>query len=339
MPRRSSSDSPKATRSSGVFAPQVSSDETVRLNAPSAVRYIKLGRGGAWAADAIAEGVIPFGFHRISHGPCKAGDWDKARKELEAAGRSPSGITQGLRELRDFYELGDDCLWITFANGHLYWAFAEVDVIALPNGDDGDSPTRMRRTLEGWHRRNLTGEALTVRSLSSALTKVAGYRMTICSVACEDYLLRRLRGQEEPLLVEAMALKAQQESFAAKMISGLDWRDFEILVDLIFARSGWQRQSALGEGEVDVDLLLDNPSTEETAWVQIKSSATQAVLDDYLERFKRDGSCERFFFVCHSAKGALNIPGGIGLHLWTREELARKAITTGLFDWLMERTR
>lgn len=304
-----------------------------------AVRYIKLGRGGAWAADAIEQGIIPFGFREIAHEPCAAGNWDEVRTQLSAAGRTLSGVSQGIRELRDFYELGDDCLWITFADGHLYWAFAQADVIALPKGDHSDSPTRMRRTLDGWHRRSVTGEALTVRSLSSALTKVAGYRMTICSIAREDYLLRRLRGEEEPLLVEARALKAQQESIAAKMISGLDWRDFEVLVDLIFARSGWQRQSALGEGEVDVDLLLDNPSTGETAWVQIKSSASQAVLDDYLERFRADGSCERFFFVCHSAKGMLNIPGDNGLHLWTGKELARKAIATGLFDWLIERTR
>lgn len=338
MPRRSSSDSPEATRSSDVLAPQVSSDEPVRLHAPSAVRYIKLGRGGAWATDAIAKGIIPFGFHRISHGPCKAGDWTKVAKELEAAGRSPSGITQGLRELRDFYELGDNCLWITFANGHLYWAFAEADVTALPNDDDGKIPTRMRRTLEGWHRRSLTGETLTIRSLSSALTKVAGYRMTICSIAREDYLLRRLRGEEEPLQVEAHQLKTKLEGVTQRMIARLDWRDFEVMVDLIFARSGWQRQSAVGDGEVDIDLMLSNPTTGETAWVQIKSRASQAVLDDYLERFRADGSCDHFFFVCHTAS-KLSLPKERCLHLWNRAGLASSALTAGLLDWLIERTR
>ena len=92
------------------------------------------------------------------------------------------------------------------------------------------------------------------------------------------------------------------------MIAQLDWRDFEIMVDLIFARGGWQRSSAVGDGEVDVDLMLTSPTTGETAWVQIKSSAAQAVLDDYIERFHRDGSCDRFFFVCHSPKGTLTLP-------------------------------
>jgi hypothetical protein len=65
------------------------------------------------------------------------------------------------------------------------------------------------------------------------------------------------------------------------MFSGLDWRDFEIMVDLLFSRGGWRRQSALAEGEVDIDLPLDNPVTREAAWVQVKSTARQAVLDDY----------------------------------------------------------
>ena len=36
------------------------------------------------------------------------------------------------------------------------------------------------------------------------------------------------------------------------LIQGLWWNDFELLVDLIFAKSGWQRVSVLGKTE-DVD--------------------------------------------------------------------------------------
>lgn len=78
------------------------------------------------------------------------------------------------------------------------------------------------------------------------------------------------------------------------MIAQLDWRDFEILVDLMFACGGWQRTSAVGDGEVDVDLLLTSPTTGEAGWVQIRSQASQGVLDDYLDRFRRDGSAQRF---------------------------------------------
>jgi len=309
-----------------------------KLARPAAVRYIKLGKGGAWSADAFGQGIIPFGFRDISDEPCAAGNWEAVRQQLVAAGRTNSGITQGLRELRDFHELGDDCLWITFADGHLWWAFADADVVPIPD-DGADRPRRFRRTLDGWHRHSLTGEPLTIRSLSSALTRVAGYRMTICTVEREDYLLRRIRGDEEPLLLEARRLQAELESITARMIAQLDWRDFEILIELIFTRGGWQRQSAIGTGEVDIDLLLDHPTTGEAAWVQIKSSAAQVTLDDYLDRFRRDGSCERFYFICHTPKGTLSLPAERPLQLWTGTTLARNAIAAGLFDWLIERTR
>lgn len=311
---------------------------SLRTIDPSAVRYIKLGKGGRWASEAIAEGIVPFGFRQIAHEPCCQGDWQEAARQLAAAARSPSGVTQGLRELREFYEQDDRCLWITFANGHLWWTFADAEVVAIADPQE-DGPRRYRRTLNGWHRASLTGEPLAIRSLSSSLTRVAGYRMTICAVEREDYLLRRIRGEEEPLLMEARQLRASLDDVAARMIAALDWRDFEIMVELIFTRGGWQRQSALGDSEVDIDLLLDQPTTGETAWVQVKSSAGQAVLDDYLARFRRDGSAQRFYFVCHSPKGALTLPPERNLHLWTGRELARSALASGLLDWLIERTR
>ena len=309
-----------------------------RLANPAAVRYIKLGKGGSWSSEAIANGTIPFGFSQVDHAPCARGDWEAVVEELRDGGRTGGGISQGRRELQDFYEQGDRCLWVTFADGHLYWAFAapQVEEVAAR---DADKPTRYRRTLDGWRRHSITGQPLAVRSLSSALTRVAGYRMTICAVEREAYLLRRIRGEEEPLLAEAQALRGNLEDVATRLISALDWRDFEIMVELIFTRGGWQRQSALGVGEVDIDLLLDQPTTGETAWVQIKSRADQSVLDDYLRRFQRDGSADRFFFVCHSPSGTLTSPDSEKLHVWAGRDLASRAIGTGLLDWVMERAR
>jgi hypothetical protein len=163
--------------------------------------------------------------------------------------------------------------------------------------------------------------------------------MTICSAAEQAYLLRRIRGEQDPLHVEAKALQAKMVELAVAMIRQLDWRDFEMLVDLIFGRGGWQRGSAIGDGEVDIDLLLTMPTTNETAWVQVKSKATQAVVDDYLSRFERDGSCQHFFFVCHSGPASLSVPERAGVHLWSGPTLARATLAAGLFDWLVERTR
>lgn len=163
--------------------------------------------------------------------------------------------------------------------------------------------------------------------------------MTICEVAHSAYLIRRIRGELDPLHIRATELRREQLTLTADIVRQLDWRDFEVMVDLVFARGGWQRRSAVGDGEVDVDLLVTSPATKELGWVQVKSTATQAVLDDYLARFERDGSCDRFFFACHTPKGPLTLPPRKNLHLWTDIHLAEAVVNAGLFDWLIDQTR
>src|SRR5690606_17697765 len=127
------------------------------------------------------------------------------------------GSGNGVREIREFYGRGDDTLWVTITDGHLWWAFAAGPAMPAACAGPGD-PSRLRRTRDGWHRESLTGEALTTRSLSSALTRTASYRMTICKVERNDYLLRRIRGEAEPLHEEATTLKVQMADVALRMI-------------------------------------------------------------------------------------------------------------------------
>jgi len=317
------------------FAPARQVDKPFAVGA---VRYIKLGKGGIWAESALEKGVIPFGYRGVSHELCEQGKWEDVQRYLRENGRSVAGAGQGARELKDFYSLPDDTLWVTIADGHLWWAFASGPVKEVASWSD-EEPSRQRDTRSGWSKVSLDGEPLTVRSLSSALTRTAGYRMTLCSVQREDYLLRRIQGLSEPLHAEANAAITQMRKLADRMIRQLHWEDFETLVDLIFSQSGWRRNSVLGKDQPDVDLIARQALTGETAWVQVKSSSDQAELDDYLNRFKRDGSCDRFFFVCHSPAKALALPDEPGLHLLTEDRLAKAAIDAGLFDWLAERTR
>jgi hypothetical protein len=91
----------------------------------------------------------------------------------------------------------------------------------------------------------------------------------------------------------------------------------------------------IGETMADGDILLSHPTTGERAFVQVKSAANQAVLDDYIGRF-RQYDCQRFFFVCHSPKGGLTWAKG-NIHIWTGADLAAMAAKAGLHDWLIER--
>lgn len=216
--------------------------------------------------------------------------------------------------MREFYKLPQGTLWFTIADGQLRWAVAGGPVEVAVEPEEGQ-PRRWCKTVDGWHAESLTGEALTAATLSSALTKVSSYQRTICSTAQADYLLRRIRGEVDPLVVRARALKSETASVTLEMIRRLQPDEFEVLVDLIFARSGWRRVGRLGGNQPDVDLLLEQPLTGRTGWVQVKSSCTQAVLDDYYSRFRQGSAAGDFFFVVHTTPGALRLSAGQNLHL------------------------
>ncbi|MDB5446979.1 MAG: hypothetical protein JWQ97_2296 [Phenylobacterium sp.] len=302
---------------------------------PSAVRYIKLGPGGSWLERCLSDGLVELGYHGIPHELAAAGRWEQLEQQLVGEGRSPGKAKSFIREVRDFYTLGPDGLWITIGQGRLWWAFAEPEVSPL---DEPGRGARVRKVIGRWQDESLTGERLDLSRLSTRLTKVAAYQQTICQVGEEGYLLRRLNGVEDAAVQRAHAANQELTAAALALIQALDWRDFELMVDLIFAASGWRRVSAVGgSNQADSDLMLEQAATGERAFVQVKSAANPAVLTDYLQRFAASGF-DRMFFVCHSPQGVLkaDLPN---VHVWLRDRLAEQAIGAGLFNWLVEKVR
>jgi len=307
--------------------------------AASAVRYIKLGPSGAWLDRCLSEGVIELSHRAITHDLAATGDWPTVEAAYRAAGRSPSKAKDFLRELRDFYTLGADCLWITQGNGRLWWAFAEPEVTAVDSSDGRG--LRMRRVIGAWSGGSIQGEPLALHALSTRLTKVAAYQQSICNVDAADYLLRRINDEPEPAVARAEHARAELVSCARALIENLHWRDFEVMVDLIFASSGWRRASAVGgSDQADTDMILEQAATGERAFVQVKSRASGATLENYIGRFRKSGDrFQRMFFVCHSPTGAMALAKDPQIHIWLGERLAQQAIAAGLFDWLVEKAR
>lgn len=302
-----------------------------------AVRYIKLGPAGRWARKAISDGIVPFGYRFVGHEACVGEDWDEVRRQLIAAGRNDRVLKDDERELKEFYGLGEDTLRFTVADGQIWWTFAQASVCE-GDKDDPDAPPRFRRTRTPWCNASLGGDPLTVRSLSSALTSTANYRRTICAVQRADYLVRRICGEDEPLRAQANQLIADMTATAVALIRRLDWRDFETLVDLIFAHSGYKRQTALGGAQADIDFIARQPLTGDTAWVQVKSQASQAMFEDYVERFRREACAASLFFVYHSAERMIRLRRPApDVHVWSAQTIADAAVEAGLFGWLAER--
>jgi hypothetical protein len=306
------------------------------LSEPETVRYIKPGVGGQWRQIAFDSGIVPFDCYGIDHALCLSGDWGKAENELARSGIK--NTKDALRQLRDFYELPSTAIWFMIADGRLYWTVADPTVNVAALAQPGH-PKRWRQTRGGWRSESLTGEPLTVANLSSALTKVAAYRQSICATKEAAYLLRRIRGEADPLFKRADDFRLEQVQVTLDMIRRLQPDEFEIMVELIFGRNGWRRTGGVGGNQADIDVMLEHSVTEETAWVQVKSSCSQSVVDDYCGRFQRNEIASRCFLAVHSPEGQLHRPEVANFHLWNDVRLAERALDAGLFDWLLKRIR
>ena len=195
-----------------------------------------------------------------------------------------------------------------------------------------------RKTINGWSSTDINGAPLRIDGLSTKLTKVANYRRTICAVEAEEYLLRRINGVDDPLVAKGMKAREALLSAIAEAVSSLHQKDFETLVDVIFARSGWHRASALGGSQKLVDMVLEQQTTGERAAVQVKSAATQNILDRYIDLVDEAGIFSRFFFICHSPKGEIAPPPDRGdVHVWSGSGLATTALRLGLTDWIIDK--
>jgi len=301
---------------------------------PSEVRFIKLGRGGMWEKDCI-EGPTPsirFGFDNPHHANCLRGDWETLEQYWRQDKR-PAEVTKIVSQTKDFYTLGTDALWITFYNRKLYWCFADTTVIELePHG------SRIRKAIDGWRCTDAAGNLLFVDSLSGRLTKVQGFRGTICNVHEREYLLARLNGAP---LKDVQSTAGNLESLKTSvtpLIQRLHWKDFELLVDLILTRAGWQRLSALGKTEKSIDLELLLPVTARRAFVQVKSSATIQELKDYIARYRAMEQYQEMLFVVHTADPSLReYAKAEEVTFLGLEDIASLAVDSGLTQWLIQK--
>jgi hypothetical protein len=97
--------------------------------AAKTIRYIKLGRNGSWERASLDNGELHFGFQDAPHELSLTGNFDGIRQHLIEKGRDPRSATRDAREICEFYSLDEECLWITFAREHMWWAFATPAVL------------------------------------------------------------------------------------------------------------------------------------------------------------------------------------------------------------------
>ena len=319
------------------------SDASDMVNiAPTKIRYIKLGAGGAWEG-ARDRGRVEWGSPSDRHLADFAGDWEAVAATYLGNGHAKALATGYTNEARAFFDDDPDVVWITFARGRMWWASAEPGVHA----DDGDGKAAglfYRVARGGWRDTDAVGVTLEMDRLSTRLTQLAGYRRTICTLAPDqDAMCRRyIDAALDPVQLAITDARAALRSNLTLLIQRLSWHDFEQFVDLALARSGWLRVSDLGGTAKDIDLIVEQPLTRERMAVQVKSSATQQVVDDYARRLGERSAGERSMLICHSPVGPLttaSTPNGTTLELMLGDAVTDLALGAGLIDWIVARAR
>ena len=201
---------------------------------------------------------------------------------------------------------------------------------SCPVGSASDKPRGTGAT-------RVYGQLLHIENLDGRVTKVQAFRGTICSVEPEDYLIRKIRGDEQPDVKDALNKYEALKSSLEELMRGLWWSDFELLADLVFAQSGWQRVLILGKTEKDIDIAILSPVTGKRAFVQVKSRANLATLEQSITAFRQMPQYDEMYFVVHTADGAVAKYSEPGVAVIDISRLAELVMTAGLVDWLIKK--
>jgi hypothetical protein len=245
---------------------------------------------------------------------------------------SPGTATRYANECRLFFEDDGSTLWLTFHGERLWWSFLTED----PAQPDEDGDTVRRPVRGGWCSVDAAGKKLSMDRLSGALTQLAAYRGTSCSVSAAGYAIDRINGKTRPEVDRAVAAKREAVDAARGLMVHLGDTDFEVLVDLIFASSGWRRITSVGRTKQMLDLDLVLPSTGERAFVQVKSKTNSGELADYVKQFKTADHYQKMFFAYHT--GSAETPDA-NVTVLGPDKLAELAVDAGLLEWLILKVR
>ncbi len=302
---------------------------------PKSAFFVKLGSKGGYEKDSLSSpGNIHVGWTEIPHEICESKDWEEVKRIEFGIFKNHSTASNRTKQLRNFYETSDETLWITFYNDHLYWCFANPLVTPLKDG------SRVRSTLLGWNYTDTKGNPLDVSRLSGSLLAIQGFRSTICQVKEFEYLLRKINCETSPLEQQAISARENLIQSLVKIIQDLNWKEFELLTDLIFRQAGWQRLGVLGETTKDIDLDLLSPIDNERYKVQVKSEAGINDLQAFTNLASANRGFARYYFVVHKpASGLAKGMENLMVKIWLPEEIARLAVNYGLVDWLIRKTK
>jgi len=301
---------------------------------PKKVLFIKLGEGGKYEQDCIEKNqTLRLGYREIDHNLCINNDWKGVYDFWIEKGDPKQVATSHTNQIKQFYEEGDDTLWLTFYANKLWWCFSKPAIALLPDR------SKTRPVLGSWSDKDINGKTLTADTISGKLLKTQGFRGTICTVPEEKYALAKINGEQLTEVVEVELAMSTLKAKLSTLIQHLQWKDFETLIDLIFRQGGWQRVGSTGKTQKTLDLDLFAPVTNERAMVQIKSQSDLNEFQHYQNEFATMTGYDKFFYIVHSPKPDLqNFKNDSDIALYFIDKITELAIASGLVDWIIKKT-
>ena len=305
---------------------------------PSSVRYVKNGVSGRWWKAAQMNGQIHAGWDNIPDELLLKKDFPAIETLLRGQYGEKRGATQDINQVLLLLDAPSQHVWVTFEDGFMWWCTVRDEVTITPDAHATTSGHFWLTCSRPWSNTSFTGKLLATSELPGTVTTTAGFRGTACTPNDSEAILRLIKGETDKDAIESADRRRAYELAIYKIVQRLSPQDFEHLIDLILAGTGWERIGVLGGTREGIDVEAENPAADEIAFVQVKSSAGQDVLDDYVERFmQRRERYARMIFAVHTPRGRLTVPRGLPVQVWTGEKVAELVVRLGLGKWVESR--
>jgi len=305
---------------------------------PTSVRYVKNGRRGQWWHAAKANGQVHLGWKTVPAEFLLSPNFPEIERILRDVNGPRQGVTQDFNALRDLLDGPSKHVWMTFEDGCMWWCTVLDGATVNPGGESHEKGNFWLVCKRPWSNRSIKGKLLAISDLPGTVTTTSGFKGTVCKPNDWQAVLRIIRDEKDPEAAAAANARGDYERAVHRIVKRLSPKDFEQLIDLILTRTGWARISTLGKTREGIDVEVENLTAGEIAFVQVKSSATQDVLNDYVERFKkRREFYARMIFAVHSPSGKLTPPADLPIVLWTGDRVAELVVRLGLGEWVESR--
>jgi hypothetical protein len=297
--------------------------------------YIKLGPGGKYEESSIRENKVRIGWANLSLDEINNQDKDSILKKYQSTYTNKSVATMDINALKTIVDSTPDDIWITFHASQLWWC-------RLASGSVQEDDLSKYRLVEGkWQNRDICGNSLLINQIPGNISMVQGFRATVCKVRDIDDLKRLINNVSSYQYTQIVQARGALIKEIEKGLSGLFWKDFEILIDLLFRNAGWHRLSLVGEEMKYVDMELQEPITGELYQVQVKSQASFTDYDEYARNFSH-GSFRKMYFVVHTPDQTLVDNRQVkyeDVELILPDKLAEMVVDLGLTEWLLKKIK